>query len=124
MNPSVPYTKKPRKLRHSCHKGDPMTASLPRGNDPVDPYRCVEDNASEPVQAWLRECAAESEAYFQGCSARQVLAEEFRKLFSLDTVGTPVPRKGRYFVSRRRGDQDLSVLYVQEGLEGEPRALI
>jgi prolyl oligopeptidase len=84
----------------------------------------MEDNASAPVQAWLQGQTAHAEDYFQSQLARPVLREEFRRLYALDTVGMPYPFKGRHFMTKRRAGEDLHVLYVQDGLDGEPRVLI
>ena len=44
--------------------------------------------------------------------------------FASGSVSTPVEAGGRYFYSRRDGDQDQPVVYVREGLDGEDRALL
>lgn len=89
-----------------------------------DPYRWLEKNEEPEVQAWLAEQADYAEEYFSAVPVRQTLHEELKQLFSLDTVGMPVPRRGRYFFAERKGDQDMAVLYVQQGLDGTPRVLI
>lgn len=89
-----------------------------------DPYRWLEKNDDPEVQAWLQEQAAYAEEYFARLPFREALREELKKLFLLDTVGMPAPRGSRYFFAERKGDQELAVLYVQEGLHGTPRVLI
>lgn len=99
---------------------DPKAQGM--GSD--DPYRWLENNDTPRVQEWLREQADRTEKYFQSLPARRGLCERFRQLFSIDTVGTPYPYRGRYFTIKRRGDQDMSVLYVQDGLAGTPRVVL
>lgn len=89
-----------------------------------DPYRWFEENDKPEVQAWLKDQAEKAEKYFRRLPFRMELREQFRKLFSLDTVGMPVPRQGKYFTAKRKGDQDMAVLYVQDGTSGVPRTLI
>jgi prolyl oligopeptidase len=89
-----------------------------------DPYRWLEANDEPEVQAWLAEQAAYAESYFGRIPFRTQIRDELRRLFSLDTVGIPVPRRGRYFFTARKGDQDMAVLYVQDGLDGTPRPLV
>lgn len=92
--------------------------------DPDDPYRWLEDNASARSQAWLQGQAAHAEAYFRRQKVRDALRDEFRDLYSLDTVGMPHPHHDKYFSWRRRGGEDLSVLYVQDSLTGPARVVI
>jgi len=89
-----------------------------------DPYRWLEANGEPEVQAWLAEQADYTESYFARIPFRAQLRDELKRLFSLDTVGIPVPRRGRYFFTERKGDQDMAVLYVQDGLDGTPRPLV
>ncbi|MCX6735793.1 MAG: prolyl oligopeptidase family serine peptidase [Candidatus Parcubacteria bacterium] len=89
-----------------------------------DKYRWMESNEKPEVQEWLKQQSETTGKYLDGIPVRKELREQFQKLFSLDTVGTPAPRKGLYFVMKRRGDQDMSVLYVSEGISGIPRVLI
>lgn len=89
-----------------------------------DPHRRFENHETAEVQEWLKGQADRTEQYFQRLPARAALQGQFRKLFSLDTVGMPAPRQGKYFIAKRRGDQDMAVLYVQEGISGAPRVLI
>jgi prolyl oligopeptidase len=89
-----------------------------------DPYRWLEKSDEPEVQAWLTEQANYAESYFSRIPFRAQLRDELKRLFSLDTVGLPVPRRGRYFFTARKGDQDMAVLYVQDGLDGTPRPLV
>ncbi len=89
-----------------------------------DPHRRFENNETPEVQEWLQSQADKTERYLERLPFRAGLREQFRKLFSFDTVGTPAPCQGKYFTVKRRGDQDMAVLYVQDGMSGAPRALI
>lgn len=55
---------------------------------------------------------------------REILRREFENLYREETLGFPYPCKGRYFFMKRMADEDHSVLYVQEGLNGKPRVLV
>lgn len=89
-----------------------------------DPYRWLEDNKKDEVQKWLKAQKAFTDDYLSRFPYREELRKRFRKLFSLDTIGIPISRQGKYFFSERKGDQDMAVLYVQDGLKGKPRVLI
>ena len=90
----------------------------------LDPHCRFEENNKPEVQEWLKSQAARAEDYFNQIPVRDELRTQFRKLFSLDTVGMPAPREGKYFSAKRRGDQEMAVLYVQEGISGVSRVLI
>ncbi|MFA6603292.1 MAG: prolyl oligopeptidase family serine peptidase [Patescibacteria group bacterium] len=90
----------------------------------TDPYRWLEDNATPRVQDWLKAQQERTEEYFRQLPMRDGLRERFRQLFALDTVGMPYPYQGRYFTTRRSAGQDMHVLYVQDGLTGEPRVVL
>ena len=89
-----------------------------------DPYRWLEDNEKDEVQTWLKGQKVATDDYLNNFSYRDKLRKRFRKLFSQDTVGIPISRQGRYFFTERKGNQEMYVLYVQEGLNGKRRVLI
>lgn len=101
-----------------------MTQTKDEPIDPEDPYRWLEANETPRVQDWLKAQSEQSEQYFQAQPMRQALRDRFRQLFSLDTVVMPYPFEGKYFHTKRLGDQDLAVLYVRGGLGGEPRVVL
>ncbi len=89
-----------------------------------DPYRWLEDTESSEVVAWLDTQDAYAHSVLDNLPRREVLRGEFEKLYREETIGFPYPCKGRYFFMKRKADEDHSVLYVQEGLQGEPRILV
>ncbi|OGN08422.1 MAG: hypothetical protein A3J46_05805 [Candidatus Yanofskybacteria bacterium RIFCSPHIGHO2_02_FULL_41_11] len=89
-----------------------------------DPYRWLEDTESPEVGAWLDEQDKFARSILNSLPLRGELKEEFRNLFYEETIGFPHSRKGRYFIVRRKADQNLEVLYTMEGLNGEPRILV
>lgn len=93
-------------------------------NKARDPYRWMEKNSTPRVQEWLKRQAAKSERYFRNLPVREVLKQRFIKLFAMDTTPTPSGYKGKYFTVKRLAGQDMAVVYVQDGLKGEPRVVI
>jgi prolyl oligopeptidase len=89
-----------------------------------DPYRWLEDSASPRVQEWLGVQAEVAETYFAATPLRQALKDEFSTLFATTAVGMPVGRNGLYFFTKRAPHEEMPVLYIQEGLHGQPRVLI
>jgi prolyl oligopeptidase len=59
-----------------------------------------------------------------GLPGREALESVAARVLQVDAIGLPNERGGRYFHSKRRADQDLSVVYVREGIGGDDRVLI
>jgi len=96
------------------------------GVEVSDPYRWLEDDVreSEEVAEWV---AAQNEvtgAYLESLDQRESFEDRLAALWNYERFGLPVKRGQRYFFSRNDGLQNQSVLYVQDGLDGEPRVLI
>ena len=89
-----------------------------------DPYRWLEDQDAPQTRAWIDEQNHYTDALLKPLPGRDELETLVATVLQVDAIGLPNERGGRYFYSRRRADQDLSVLYVREGLDGEDRALI
>ncbi len=91
-----------------------------------DPYRWLEGDVrtSPEVAAWV---AAQNEltfGYLEQLPARARIESRLRELWNFERFSVPVKAGNRYFYRRNDGLQNQSVLYVQDGLSGEPRALI
>jgi prolyl oligopeptidase len=93
------------------------------GVDVSDLYRWLEENSKE-TQSWIKEQNAFSRSVLNKTSAKTNIKKRLGELFKIDAIGIPVPRGSRYFFEERKGTDDLSILYVQDGLEGSPRELI
>lgn len=91
-----------------------------------DPYRWLEADVrvSPEVADWVEAQNAVTNAYLSQLPGRDHIAGRLRELWNYERYGLPTQRGGRYFYTRNDGLQDQSVLYVADGLEAEPRALI
>ncbi len=89
----------------------------------ADPYRWLEKDNQE-VQEWLERQNAYARLFLDKIPEREIIKKRFNKLFKMDSIEIPVSRGNRYFFGERKANEDLSVLYVQEGLHGSPRVLI
>lgn len=89
----------------------------------TDPYRWLEGNNDE-VRKWIKEQNDYSLPQLYEVPERAQIQKRLNELFRIDAFGAPVPRQGRYFFEGRIGGDDLSVLYVQDGLYGSSRILI
>lgn len=88
-----------------------------------DPYRWLEED-NDAVSEWVCVQNAKAHSILDILPHKEKLRERLRALFRITKQNTPTPRNGRYFYWQRNPDQDLSVLYVKEGLQGMPKILI
>lgn len=93
------------------------------GVEIADPYRWLEDEKSPEVQTWMTDSDAYARHELGKLPARSWLAKRFKALYSIDSVGVPVQRGTTLFYSRRKADQDKSVLFVREA-GAEERVLL
>jgi len=93
------------------------------GHRVADPYRWLEDPASDETQAWL----AAQDVLWAGQAAAlpgaDRLARRITQLTAAGAVGTPTWRGDRRFFTRRMPGQEHPVLYTATPADGE-RTLI
>lgn len=104
------------------------------GTEIVDPYRWLEGSAAPEVEddpeldarvsAWTDAQNAYTREVLDGLPGREALEGRLRELLEVAAVASPEVRRNLYFTWRREGDQAQWVVYVQEGPDGEPRALL
>ena len=94
------------------------------GVDVPDPYRWLEDQEAPETRAWIDAQNAYTDTVLDALPGRDRLRDVAAGVLEREAVGLPNERGGRYFYSRRDADQDLAVLYVREGLDGDERVLI
>ncbi len=93
------------------------------GHPVSDPYRWLEDPASDESRAWLEAQDALLREHAAQLPGRTALAERIRELTGAGYVSAPVWRGQRQFFLRRAADQEHPVLMT--AAPGEPeRALI
>jgi len=97
---------------------------LIHGVEVSDPYRWLEDRESPETELWIKEQNEYTEAVIGSLPARGAIKERLTELMKVDWVGVPLVRNERYFFARRDRDQELPVICMREGLEGEDEVLI
>lgn len=92
----------------------------------ADPYRWLEQDVRESpeVADWVAAQNEVTDAYLETLSMRDWFDARLAALWDYERFGLPVERGGMYFYFRNDGLQNLSLLYVRRGLDGEPRVLI
>ena len=94
------------------------------GVDVPDPYRWLEDQEAPGTRAWIDAQNAYTDRVLNALPGRAELRALAASVLERETIGLPYERGGRYFHARRRADQELAVVYVREGLDGEDRVLL
>jgi prolyl oligopeptidase len=85
------------------------------GHHVADPYRWLEDSASDESREWLAAQEAAWSGFRDGLPGREAFADRVRELLAVGGVGTPVWRGTRRFYTRRDPGQEHAVLYVADG---------
>ena len=94
------------------------------GVEVPDPYRWLEDQEAPETRAWIDAQNVHTDTVLNALPGREELRAVAASVLERDAIGLPNERGGRYFYSKRRADQNLAVLYVREGLDGEEQVLI
>jgi prolyl oligopeptidase len=104
-------------------KADPVVEKL-HGVEVTDPYRWLEDADSPAVKEWTDKQNEFTRSVLDKLPGRDAIHDRLGALLEIGSLGTPAPRKGKYFFTRRDGKQNQPVLYVRDGLHGKDRVLI
>jgi len=94
------------------------------GVEVADPYRWLEDDTSEETKKWVEKQNEVTFDYLNSIPYRDDINERLTEIWDYPRYGTPFWQEDKYFHFKNEGMQDHSVLYVQEGLDGDSRVLI
>ena len=90
----------------------------------ADPYRWLEDESSPETQSWVEKQSAYSRSVLDALPGRGRIRQRLREVLGTGSVTRPEEAAGRYFYSKKQGDQNQPVLYVRKGINGKDRVLI
>ncbi|MFQ5709157.1 MAG: prolyl oligopeptidase family protein [bacterium] len=94
------------------------------GVEIIDPYRWLEEQNSPETRAWIDAENAYTQSMIGTLPGRDKIEHRLTELMKIDVINRPLARHGRYFFTKRLADQDLSVIYMRQGLRGEDQVLI
>src|SRR5262245_16191490 len=94
------------------------------GVEIVDPYRWLEDQASPETRAWIEAQNRYTHGLLDGAPGRGAIRDRLSALSRYDMQGLPLARGGRYFLRKRRVQDDLAILYVRLGRGAADEALV
>ena len=109
-------------FRYPPARVDPSVERL-HGVPVADPYRWLEDAASDETRAWVEAQNALTRSMLDG-PARDALVEELTRRFDYPRTIAAYRRRDRYFFSHNPGLLNQPVLYVREGDAAGPRVLL
>lgn len=89
-----------------------------------DPYRWLEDAESAETLAWVNEQNERTRQFLADSPVHERIESRLTDLIDHVRYSAPWEQGGRYFFWKNDGLQDQPVLYVQEGLETQPRVVI
>ena len=94
------------------------------GVEIVDPYRWLEDQESPETRAWIEAQNAYTVAHLGSSPKRTEVMGRLEELLRVDRVGTPIEVAGRFFVWKKKAEDDLWVLHLRSALDGEDEVLL
>ncbi len=103
------------------------------GTPVIDNYRWLEGDNSDAehmgkvtpeVAAWTDEQNAYTRSVLDNLPGRKQLEDTLRPLMEVGSVSAPTMKGSRYFYSKREGDQNQATVFVRDGFNAKPRALL
>jgi len=94
------------------------------GVEVPDPFRWLEDHKSAEAREWIEAQNNVTFAYLERIPFREQIRNRLTEIWNFERYTAPFWENGRYFFYRNDGLQNQSVLFVREGLDGEPRVLL
>ncbi len=94
------------------------------GVDVPDPYRWLEDQESPDTRRWIDRQNDYTDSVLQVLPGREAIRATAARVLERDVIGLPNERGGRYFFEKRRANQNLAVLYMRDGVDGDDEVLI
>src|SRR5579862_731095 len=93
------------------------------GVEVPDPYRWLEDGSAPETRSWLAGQNEYARPYLD-TPVRGRIRARLAELMKVDAMGFPFERKGYYFYSRRRADEQHASICRRNGLHGEEEVLV
>lgn len=89
-----------------------------------DPYRWLEAMELPETRAWLEAEAALTTPFLEEIPEREQIKKRLTELWNFPRFNAPIRRGEFYFYFKNDGLQNQSVLYRQQGLNGDPQLII
>jgi prolyl oligopeptidase len=90
----------------------------------ADPYCWLENDTSAETAAWVIAQNAVTNEYLSKIPFRDQIKKRLEVLWNFPKLTVPVKKGDWIFFEKNEGMQNQSVLYVQKGMNGQPRILL
>ncbi|MEE8526887.1 MAG: prolyl oligopeptidase family serine peptidase [Thermoanaerobaculia bacterium] len=94
------------------------------GVEIVDSYRWLEDQESPETRAWIAAQNAYTRQHLTDRPERAAIVKRLDELMRTDQVSIPIQRGDRTFLWKKKAEDDLWILYLRRGLDGDDEVLI
>ncbi len=94
------------------------------GTQVADPYRWLEVEDSAAVKEWVKEENKVTFGYLEQIPFRQKIKDRLEKVWNYPKYSAPFKEGEHYFFYKNDGLQNQAILYIQDGLKGEPRVFL
>lgn len=94
------------------------------GTKVQDPYRWLEVEDSAATKAWVESQNKATFGWLEKVPFRDKIKQRLEKVWNYPKYGAPFREGNHYFFYKNDGLQNQAVLYIQDGLQGEPRVFL
>ena len=94
------------------------------GTKVEDPYRWLEDDQAEKVEAWVKEQNKVTFDYLAKIPYREKIRKRLREIYNYPKYSSPFRAGEYYFFYKNDGLQNQYVIYIQKGLDGDPKVFL
>ncbi len=94
------------------------------GTNVSDPYRWLENDTSAETAEWVKAQNKVTFGYLEQIPFREKIKQRLTKIWNFPKYGVPFKEGNYYFFYKNNGMQNQSVLYIQDGLENEPKVFL
>ncbi len=89
-----------------------------------DPYRWLEDDNSPATAQWVKEQNLLTENYLKNLTNRTFVHNQLKLMWNYTKYSSPFKEGDYYLFYKNDGLQNQSVLFIQKGLEDEPKEFL
>ncbi|HTO16748.1 MAG TPA: prolyl oligopeptidase family serine peptidase [Edaphocola sp.] len=94
------------------------------GTTVKDPYRWLENDTSKKTESWVKDEIRFTNKYLEQIPYRNTIIDRLTKLWNYEKHSAPVKYGKYYTFYKNNGLQNQSVLYIQQGINGDASVLI
>jgi prolyl oligopeptidase len=94
------------------------------GTKVPDPYRWLENDKDEKVKLWVEAQNKVTFDYLSKIPLREKIRQRLQEIYNYPRFSAPFRAGEYYFFYKNDGLQNQNVIYIQKGLEGEPKVFL